>query len=103
MIPRLDRHWVILRSVLVFLHGHLAKTNFLTIGNFKYLLLELLVAHKLLDHDHVPALEKHFLVLLNVGPAERLDECEIITVKPVFNSWHRDDYFEVPVIRQKQT
>ena len=74
------------------------QANAASIGNFKNLLLEFLVAHKLLDCSEVPAVEEGLLVVLNVCQAERFDECEVIAINFVLYSRHGDDYFEIAVV-----
>ena len=88
MVTRLDCHGLILFTILVFLPSHLTETHVLTERDFQYLFLEFLVTHQLLQDDHVPVCEYCSLIFLNVGPAEGLDEREIIAVESVLNFRH---------------
>lgn len=88
VVTRLDCHGLILFTILVFLPSHLTETHVLTERDFQYLFLEFLVTHQLLQDDHVPVCEYCSLIFLNVGPAEGLDEREIIAVESVLNFRH---------------
>ena len=98
MIPRLNWHWVILHTILILLQSFLPKANVIPVRHLQDLLLELFIAHQLLNGDQVPPVEKSLLILLNILYIQSLDKCEVVTIDSVLDSRHTDDHFEVPVV-----